>query len=79
LTNNNNEEDYPNEVKEIIDFLQNFEILYKGRQKLTNEVMSLADRIITEYSVIKRHIKSNDEVRREVARRILELVEEDLE
>lgn len=76
---NNNDEDYTNEVKEIINFLENFEVLYKDRQRLTNEVMSLADRIITEYSVIKRDIKSNDEVRREVARRILELIEEDLD
>ena len=76
---NNNDEDYTNEVKEIINFLENFEILYKDRQRLTNEVMSLADRIITEYSVIKHDIKSNDEVRREVARRILELIEEDLD
>jgi hypothetical protein len=71
------DKDYPDNVQELISFLENFEVLHKDRKRLANEVMSLAERIITEYSVIKP-IEADQGVKQEVARRILELIQVDI-
>ncbi len=60
-------------------FLENFKIPNHERQRLTNEVLLLVDEIIKGYAMSK-HIQQTDvEVRKEVARRILDGIQEDIE
>lgn len=66
------------ELDNAIDFLENFEVNYKDRRRIAEQVMLLVERTIINYNE-SRPIELNIEAKKEVARRILELIQEDIE
>ena len=60
-------------------FLENFKIPDHERQRLTNEVLLLVDEIIKGYAMSKPIQQTDVEIRKEVARRILDGIQEDIE
>ena len=60
-------------------FLEAFEVPDHERQRLTNEVLLLVDEIIKSYALSKPIQQTDIQIRKEVARRILDAIQEDIE
>ena len=72
------EESNQTKIKQLIEFLVNFQMFDNDRQTIASEVMHLADKVIMRYTEIES-LNADEQVMRAVARRILDLIREDID
>jgi ribosomal protein L4 len=69
------DESNQNKTKQLIEFLENFQIFDNDLQRVASEVMYLVDKVVMRYAEIEP-LEVDQEVKKAVARRVLDLLQE---
>lgn len=69
------DESNQNKTKQLIEFLENFQIFDNDLQRVASEVMYLVDKVVMRYAEIEP-LEVDQEVKKAVARRVLDLLRE---
>lgn len=69
------DESNQNKTKQLIEFLENFQIFDNDLQRVASEVMYLVDKVVIRYAEIEP-LEVDQEVKKAVARHVLDLLRE---
>jgi hypothetical protein len=65
-------------IKQLIEFLENFQIFDNDLQRIASEVMYLVDKVVLRYAEIEP-LEVDQGVKKAVARRVLDLLRKDFD